>query len=186
MPAMIAIADTVYVTDKLRLGVHKMSDTRDKAFAFIESGDSVEVLEQNRSYARVKLTDGQEGWVRIAYLVEDEPARHRVAKVEQERDELSAQLEAVQSGATEREAQLDEMSRQLESDMVRIDAEKNELIELRLRTSELQKDLARYDSSVPGSWAFGLAVIALAVGGFAAWWWLDRRSRQRHGGFRLY
>ena len=40
--------------------------------------------------------------------------------------------------------------------------------------------------SVPGGLFFVGAVASLVGGLLIAWWWFDRRSRLRHGGFRIY
>ena len=74
LPALVA-AETAYVTDNLRLGLHAAEDTSDRAFRFLESGQAMEVLSRNRNYANVRLPDGTEGWVKSAYLVEEKPAK---------------------------------------------------------------------------------------------------------------
>ena len=70
-----ARAETVYITDNLRLGLHKLADTSDRPFRTLESGTELEVLERSRNYARVRVTDGTVGYVKSAYLVTDKPAR---------------------------------------------------------------------------------------------------------------
>src|SRR5688572_21116916 len=79
-----ASAETVYVTDSLRLGLHAASDTSDRPFENLVSGMAVEVLERNPNYARVRLADGREGWVKATFLVGEKPAAARVAELEAE------------------------------------------------------------------------------------------------------
>jgi len=179
-------ADTAYVTDKLRLGVHEAADTSDKAFESLQSGDAVEVLERNRFYARVRLEDGREGWVRAAYLESKEPARRRVLTLEKERDELNARLAAAEAAAAERAGRITEMEREQEAGRRRTEAGQEELGRLRLANAQLESKLAAYRFSVGGFWVVVLAGAAFTVGFTLAWWWLDRRSRKRHGGFRIY
>ena len=71
---VFAAAETAYVTDNLRLGLHTAEDTSDRAFRFLESGQAMEVLVRDRNYANVRLPDGAEGWVKSAFLVEEKPA----------------------------------------------------------------------------------------------------------------
>ena len=61
----------------LRLGIHQAADTSDRAFRMLESGQALEVIERNRNYARVRLPDGTEGYVKVAYLVDDKTPRSR-------------------------------------------------------------------------------------------------------------
>ena len=88
-----AAAETAYVTDNLRLGLHAAEDTSDRAFRFLESGQAMEVLVRDRNYANVRLPDGAEGWVKAAYLVDEKPAKLIVAETSAERDALIAELE---------------------------------------------------------------------------------------------
>ena len=80
----LAAAETAYVTDSLRLGLHAASDTSGRPFENLISGAAVEVLERNTNYARVRLVDGREGWVKAMYLVTLKPAAARVAELEAE------------------------------------------------------------------------------------------------------
>ena len=55
---LMAAAETAYVTDNLRLGLHQAADTSDRAFRMLESGQSLEILSRDRNYANVQLPDG--------------------------------------------------------------------------------------------------------------------------------
>lgn len=179
----IAVAETAYVTDILRLGVHAAADTSDRAFVNLESGDRLEILEQNQFYARVRIPDGRQGWVRKTFLVDEEPARFRIQKVEQERDRLSADLAALKNQMAKRGEILSNLETELATTVDRQQAERDELLELRRRNEALTEDLEAYRFSVPGIWFLVAAVAALAIGFFGGQRWLNRLSRQRHGGF---
>jgi SH3 domain protein len=178
-----AVAETAYVTDMLRLGVHAAADTSDPAFVNLESGDRLEILEQNQFYARVSIPDGRQGWVRKTFLVDEEPARFRIQKVEQERDRFSAELTALKNQMTKRDEIVSNLETQLASNVDRQQAERDELLELRNRNRELTTDLQAYRFSVPGVWFLVAFLAALVIGFIAAQKWLNRMSRQRHGGF---
>ena len=80
----LALGETMYVTDLLRLGIHQASDTSDRPFRTLVSGTRVEVLERSTNYALVRLDDGRQGWLKAAYLVADKPARLRLTEIEAE------------------------------------------------------------------------------------------------------
>jgi SH3 domain protein len=180
------LAATAYVTDELRLGVHAAADTSDKAFTSLSSGDAVEVLERNRSYARVRLGDGREGWVRVAFLVDDEPARRRVARLESERDRLAqelTELAASQDGSGERLARAEQARVAAEN---KLRSAQQELAQLRQANDELRAQLAPGRLSLPVAGFIG-ALLGLFVAGLALGWWrMDRRIRRLYGGFRPY
>jgi SH3 domain protein len=186
--AIVAHAETAYVTDSLRLGIHAAEDTSDDAFENLVSGTAVEVLERKANYARVKLADGREGWVRAAFLVTGKTAQLRVAELEARIGVLEAEL-----AAAARSPQAPPPGEPLERVDARpaIAAESAAAIEGTI--NRLQRDnrlyeeqLEGYRRSLPLGGAAAALVLAL-VGGFVAGvWWIDQRIRNRHGGFRIY
>jgi SH3 domain protein len=179
----VAVAETAYVTDMLRLGVYAAADTSDQPFVNLGSGDSLEILEQNQFYARVRIPDGRQGWVRRTFLVDEEPARFRIQKVEKERDRVEAELKALKNQMAKRDEIVSNLETQLTSNVDRQQSERDELLGLRKRNDELTGDLEAYRFSVPGIWFLATALATLAIGFFGGRRWLDRMSRQRHGGF---
>ena len=63
-----ALADTMYVSDVLKLTVRDGKGTGEKIIAVVQSGQTVEVLQPEDEWALVRLDDGQEGWVLNRYL----------------------------------------------------------------------------------------------------------------------
>ncbi len=73
-----ASAQTLYVTDSLRLALYESEDLSDKPLANLVSGAPVQLLERSGSLARVRTPAGDEGWVKASFLVPEKPARARV------------------------------------------------------------------------------------------------------------
>ena len=181
-----ASAERAYVTDRLRLGVHKNRDTSDPAFTNISSGDRVDILEENNYYALVKLPDGRQGWVKKNYLLPGKPAALIVIEMEQERDEALRKLKVLRNSLSAREAAVQQMEADVSGREATAAAEQQELIELRIVRDDLAQRLEAYSFSVPGSLFFTGLAASVAIGFGVCWWWMDRRSRGRHGGFRIY
>jgi len=181
-----ARAETAYVTDMLQLGVHGAPDTSDTAFTFLKSADSVEVLERNRFYARVRIADGREGWVRTTFLVDEPPPRLRVETVENERDRTAADLEKLRGRFNQQKSKLSELEGKISANEAGVRAEQEELDQLRAANDDLDERLETYRYSLPIFWFLIGIILSLGAGVFAGWWWLDSRSRMRHGGFRVH
>jgi hypothetical protein len=179
-------AETAYVTDMLQLGVHRAPDTSDRAFTFLKSADSLEVLERNIFYARVRLVDGREGWVRTTFLVDEPPPRLRVETVENERDQVAADLEKLRGRFDQQKTKLRELEGKISENEAGVRTEQKDLEKLRFANDELAQRLEGYRFSLPIIWSLIGIVISLGAGFFAGWWWLDNRSRMRHGGFRIH
>lgn len=179
-------AAPAYVTDQLRLGVHNASDTSDRPFVTISSGDRVEIMEETQYYARVTIPDGREGWVKKNYLLADKPAVLVLEEVEKARDDALAELEALRTSLTDRESRVSAAEQQIRASEEKKKAEQQELVELRQERIELLSKLDAHSFSVPGNLFFIAAAASVVAGFLVAWWWFDRRSRARHGGFKVY
>lgn len=183
--APAAVAETLYVTDILRLGLHEAADTSDRPFRVLVSGDALEVIERSQFYARVRTTDGDEGYVKVSYLVDEKPAKTQMTDLTNERDRLSAEVAELSARMLEQESDLASLRSDrasLEQNAVTV---ANELAELRTSNSELTETVAADRHSVPLRWLLAVTAVTL-VGGFAGgWWWTDSRQRARHGGFRI-
>lgn len=186
MVAVSVSAEIAYVTDQLRLGVHQAADASDRAFTNISSGDRVDIIEETNYYALVILPDGRQGWVKKNYLLPDKPAALIVEEMTRERDDALGQLELLQSSLATREERVIQMEVEVAGREAAGLAEKEELIELREIRADLTDRLEAYSFSVPGGLFFAGLAASLVIGFLVGWWWLDRRSRARHGGFRVY
>lgn len=182
----LAVAETMYVTDLLRLGIHQAPDTSDRPFRTLVSGTKLEVLERSTNYALVRLEDGREGWVKSAYLVAEKPARLQIAEIEAEYGDFDNQLSAAREAQRVAEEKADQLQASISNTENSTAAVAGTLQQLRDENQDFRSRLTSYRGSLPLTWV-ALAVVVAAVGGFlAGLWWLDYLSRRRHGGFRIY
>lgn len=182
----ITVAETAYVTDNLRLGLHVAEDTSDRAFRYLESGQEMEVLIRDRNYANVRLPDGAEGWVKAAYLVDDKPAKLIVAETMAERDALAAELESTKQSFAEPAAAIDRLQGEVGDLTTQLDAAEGRIEDLEAENASIQGMKEQYRGSVPIKWVGGAIVLCLVVGFLCGLWWVDHQSRKRHGGIRIY
>lgn len=178
-------ADTAYVTDVLQLGLHQAQDTSDAPFRNLASGAELEILEQVPRFARVRTIDGEEGWVRSAYLVTEQPARHRVAELEAAVADLNARLVSL-AAATVDEPLAAAPGGAAAQPLTTAGAVQDALAELRSENEAYQAQLEAYRGSVPWSWVWPALALALLAGFIAGLWCLDAHIRRRHGGFRTW
>lgn len=183
---MLAAAETGYVTDRLMLGLHQAEDTSDRPFRSLESGTRFEVLSRDRLYARVRLEDGTEGYVKAAYVVYEPPAKLIVNEAQAEAERLSAELAEAKAAFAEPAAVIDSLKAEtaaLESELEAATARADELAE---ENARYQSRAERYQYSLPYTWVGGAIAVCLIAGFLAGLWWVDRSSRKRHGGIRIY
>ena len=181
-----ASAETVYVTDILRLGMHEAPDTSDKPFENLVSGTALEVLERNSSYAHVRLPDGREGWVKGTYLVTDKPAAARVLELEAKLGGFENAATAAKTAQTAAEDQLASLRSELQSTTGSAESVQETIVRLESENQAHMERLETYRHTLPLAWVAPALVVSLVAGFLAGLWWLDALIRRRHGGFRVY
>jgi SH3 domain protein len=181
-----ALAETMYVTDMLQLELYETMEMTGRPLKRLKSGDRMEVLQREGRYARVRLDGGDTGWVKSLYLVEQEPARAQLNKVDKELVAARERIVQLEGSIAERDAELDAFKSSEEGEASQTTAMLAELDTLRTQNEDLQSRVNAYAGSVPMSWLFIGLLATFVAGWIGSWYTIDRRSRARHGGYRVY
>lgn len=182
---ILAAAETAYVTDNLRLRMYADANLT-SVIETLQSGDAFEVLSRNSQTALVELADGRQGYLSAAYIVYDKPAKLIVEESQAEVERVTAELESLKAAFAEPQALVDQLQGEAEALRTELDAAAARAVELEESNASLTARQARYRYSLPYTWVGGAIVIALIAGILLGQWWLDRQSRKRHGGIRVY
>jgi ElaB/YqjD/DUF883 family membrane-anchored ribosome-binding protein len=183
---LLAAAETAYVTDNLRLNMYQNADLSGTRIDTLVSGQAFEVLSRNAQTALVELADGKQGYVSAAYMVFDKPARLIVTETQAENERLSNELDELRQSFAE-PAALVERLRQESADLKStVDANAAHMADLEDKNQSHVNKAAMYRYSLPYTWVGGAILICLLGGFLFGLWWVDRQSRKRHGGIRIY
>ena len=185
LPLLVS-AETAYVTDNLRLGLHEAADTSDRAFRTLESGQEVEIISRDQFYASVSLPDGTKGNVKVGYLVFDKPAKLIVAETQAEVDSLTIELEKMKAAFAAPAQTIASLETQLEQSNATVAQNTAMVGELTDEVQGLRDRQEQYKFALPMSWVTGALFVCLLAGFLGGLWWIDLRSRKRHGGIRIY
>jgi SH3 domain protein len=183
---LVAVAETGYVTDRLILGLHQAADTSDRAFRSLESGQEFEVLSRDRLYAHIQLPDGAQGYVKAAYIVYDKPAKLIVSETQAEVERLAGELNSARAAFAEPAATIEGLEADVASRESELEASRARVGELEEENESFRGRADRYQYSLPINWVGGAIALCLILGFISGVWWVDHRSRKRHGGIRIY
>ncbi|MDX2411455.1 MAG: TIGR04211 family SH3 domain-containing protein [Woeseiaceae bacterium] len=183
---LFASAQTAYVTDTLQLGLHQASDTSDRPFRSLDSGQELEILSRTTYYANVRLPDGTLGWVKAGFLVNDKPARLIVAETRAEADKLAGELEELRGAFAAPAATIDALKQQVADLQTQLGNSDAKAVEFGEQNASLRNRQSQYKNSMPLQWVAGAVGLCLIGGFLFGLWWVDQRSRRRHGGIRIY
>jgi SH3 domain protein len=204
-------ADTVYVSDRLLLGVHEAKTPKSAILELVPTGTALEVLTREDKLLRVKTPNGTSGWVDEHYVVADKPAPLQLAELEakhrkalEEIESLKAQVEKLREGAAavrepaaeakgEPNTELERLRREnfeLKETIDSAEAQIAHLAELHAASTEAETSDLLPPELDPASWGLkpwmGWPAGALFIAGLLLGLRLmDRAQRRRHGGFRV-
>ena len=175
-------ADVVYVTDELRLGLYPTEETSGRALKTLVSGTELTILERSLMSIRIRSEEGDEGWVKTAYVVDKPPARRQLASLQALQEETAARLSAREENVATLAARIEELNTAL----ARAEQGMADLPALREENAELRATLSAAGIRVPLLWLVLASLASLILGGLLGYWWLDRRVRKNFGGIRVY
>ncbi|NOG61487.1 MAG: TIGR04211 family SH3 domain-containing protein [Proteobacteria bacterium] len=122
--ATVTQAETVYVIDELKIGLHESASINSPIVKLVPSGTELTVIGRSDGLVHVEEPEGGRGWINSKYLVDKKPGKARVSELEKEIELLKSSTIMTND---ETEAQKD-LAQQLKSE--------------RLKSGQLQADLA--------------------------------------------
>lgn len=148
-----ALAQTLYVTDKLEVPLRAGTSTRYKIVRMLESGDSVQILKHDKEsgHSQVRTADGSTGWILTRYLMDQPAPRERMLRAEKALEPLKtentqlkerlAALSGTQQEADTRYSKLQQENQRLSQELAQIHKTAANAITIDQRNRELEKQM---------------------------------------------
>ena len=195
-----AQTETQYVIEQLVVSVNAAADGSGERVDQIKSGDRVEVLEKQDDQSRVRLSSGQEGWVRTSYLSATPPLREQLRTRTDELDKLRAEKTKLEAElATARKAASTAASAAsaapvpiptASEPVPRASDPPSAAESPSIDTAPANPPMFASDGMMPSrpSWLVAIAasLLTLVAGFVLGWRVLDKRIRAKYGGLRIY
>ncbi|GMR07431.1 MAG: hypothetical protein BMS9Abin26_0434 [Gammaproteobacteria bacterium] len=113
--ALSAYAQTVYVTDKVLLGVYREKG-QSELVKVVPTGTPLEILEKDGNNARVRDPDGVEGWVDASYLVNNKPAQLQILDLTDKHRQATEDLKKSRADVEKLSEQVVELKKKISED----------------------------------------------------------------------
>lgn len=196
--------ETQYVIEQLVISVNAQADGAGDRVDQIKSGDRVEVLERQGEQSHVRLSSGQEGWVRSSYLSTTPPIRDQLKarteeleKLRTEKTRLETELASARKAASTAAAAASIAPPASAPQPVASEPAPSASPPPSTAAAPATTDTApgsppmfASDGMMPSrpSWLVAILVSVLTlIAGFALGWRvLDKRIRAKYGGLRIY
>jgi SH3 domain protein len=104
--ALPALAEQGYITDRLHITLRRGPGNEYKILKSLPSATPVEILERGERYLKVRLEDGEEGYVLTQYVSDEMPYVLVAERLRRERDRLRDRLKALEDKERALQAEL--------------------------------------------------------------------------------
>ncbi len=84
-------AETVYVSDVIRISVRSGPGNENKALTVVESGQQLEMLKPGEEWSLVRVPSGAEGYMLSRFLTPEPPVRYRLEQLQEKYKALTLQ-----------------------------------------------------------------------------------------------
>lgn len=108
-------AQTVYVSDVIRISVRSGPGNEHKALTVVESGQSLEMLKPGEEWSQVRVPNGAEGYMLSRFLVPEPPGRYRLEQLQEKHKALTAQAVGLIEENNRLKSEQDQCAQQRES-----------------------------------------------------------------------
>lgn len=213
--ALSVQAETAYVIDELKIGLHESPTISSPIVKLVPSGTELTIIERSDDLVKVKEPEGSQGWINNKYLVSTKPGKARVNELEKEIELLKSST-IMTDEASENES---ELAQQLKSERLKSGGLQAELADLKAKIAnidntdqyladieQLEQENEQLRSQMESSgidveaeagqasnavllygWKQILTTLItiLIIGMAIGAFILDHLNRRRHGGFRI-
>lgn len=181
-----AQAETVYVAERLRIGLRADMEETSPVVKTVETGAPLEVVERLEKLVRVRDPQGTEGWIEARYLTPDPPARSQLAKLQEDlarsraqATEAQAQLKKAQSALAEQTDKIKELEKAAGTSPLPVPP-----APVVVKAPPVIPVAAQDGFRISYPW-LGISFAMLGVGFAAGVRWLRESIRKRSGGMYL-
>lgn len=84
----VVFSESRYVTERMRITLRAGPDISYKVRGFVNSGDSVEIIDSREKWTNVETSDGKDGWVMTRFLSTDVPKKDLLERLEKDYQRL--------------------------------------------------------------------------------------------------
>ncbi|MBN1957471.1 MAG: TIGR04211 family SH3 domain-containing protein [Desulfuromonadales bacterium] len=133
-------AETRYVSDLLVVTVRDQKGDQYKTLETILTATPVEILEEDKTYVKVRTPKGTEGYVRKQYITKELPKNLQIEQLQAEVLDLRQKLEEIQQNSQQSIADASQHQSRVETLTSQLEQSQEELNAVKLKYEELSKN----------------------------------------------
>jgi len=90
-------AEVVYVTDEVKIGLHKEPSNESPIIKLVPSGTKLNIIERENDLIHVEEPEGVRGWINSQNILNSKPGKTKIIELETVKKELERKIEALEN-----------------------------------------------------------------------------------------
>ena len=95
--SMAVYAEVAYVTDEVKIGLHKEPSNQSPIIKLVSSGTKLNIIERENDLVHVEEPEGVRGWINSQNILVSKPGKAKVIELEIAKKELEDRIKTLQS-----------------------------------------------------------------------------------------
>ena len=108
-------AETMYLGDIMKITLRTGKGIDHKVIKMIKTGQEIEVLEPDKSWTKVRMSDGKEGWVLSSFITPEKPCDIILEKIETLHEQLKTDFDTLKNENIHLKQENQNLSKELEN-----------------------------------------------------------------------
>jgi SH3 domain protein len=138
-------AETMYVSDILKITLRSGPSTDNKILAVLQSGQTVEVVQPGEEWTQVRMSNGKEGWALSRYLTPNATHNLRLERLQGKHKNLMAQAAALLEENNKLKAENKQLKTDFEANQKQVQKTTSEYETLKSEAAEFLTVKANYE-----------------------------------------
>jgi SH3 domain protein len=110
-----AVAETMYVGDIMKITLRTGKGIDHKVIRMIKTGQEIEVLEPDKSWTKVRMPDGKEGWILSSFITSEKPCNIILEKIETLHEQLKTNFDTLEKENIQLKKENQDQGKELEN-----------------------------------------------------------------------
>ena len=138
-------AETMYISDVLKITLRSGPSTENKILAVLQSGQTIEVITPGEEWTQVRMSNGKEGWVLSRYLTPSATHNLRLDRLQGKHKNLMAQAAALLEENNKLKAENKQLKADFEANQKQVQKTTSEYETLKSEAAEFLTVKANYE-----------------------------------------
>jgi len=135
----VIYAEDVYVTDEVKIGLHKEASNESPIIKLVPSGTKLNIIERENDLIHVEEPEGVRGWVNSQNILNNKPGKTKIIELEKEKKELEKKIEVLEN-APQKSISDQELEQKLNAERLKVGELQVELTNIKSKAGDIKSN----------------------------------------------